>query len=246
MWQARGIIFLIRQDFVTELIGNFNGKRILDFGCGVGTLLNNMSIHKNALFDGLDANPRAIKLAKLKERGNVKFFLGNHLKNNIKNHHYNYIICMEVLEHIENEKEVIDFLKKKLRPGGSVIVTVPSRKKELRFTHFRVYKKNDLRKVFESEGFKTSYMKSYGFPLLRFFLMIFEIQNKLARRREKSEIMRLCFFGGIKKSRLYIMMIPVLRFVLRLDDIFSFMDMGIGVIARFDLETTKKHDANQL
>lgn len=236
-WQSSGIVFIIRQDFVMNLLRGTDGKRILDFGSGVGTILRSMSADDSGTFHGLDANARAVRLARKSEKKNLRFFLGDEKNNSLPDSYYDSIVCMEIIEHIKNEDDVIRFLKQKLKPGGSVIVTVPSRRKELKFTHFRIYKSNDLRLLFEKNGFRTTYLKSYGFPALRLSLFIFEWMNRMhGRKPTEHEVMSMYFFGGIKKNRIYIAFLPLLRRMLRIDNIFSFLDLGVGVVGRFDLK----------
>ena len=234
-WQSSGIVFMLRQDFVLRLLGDIRGKRILDFGCGVGTLLRNISPGRGALFHGMDMNARAMGIASAGQTDNLRFFAGDQNSNSLPDAFYDTVICMEIIEHIRDEREVIAFLKRKLKPGGSVIVTVPSRRKELKLTHFRVYRKDDLRRLFEANGFRTTYLKSYGFPMLRLSLSLFERLNSLRRKQDEHEVMSMYFFGGVKKKLIYRIMVPFLRKILRLDLLFSPLDFGVGVVGRFEL-----------
>jgi SAM-dependent methyltransferase len=83
----------------------------------------------------------------------------------IKKNHFDLIVCFEVLEHIKNEKKIIEFFFKSLKKGGSLILSVPSKNAplyragllknfDLIVGHLRRYTKNEITNVLTWGGFK--------------------------------------------------------------------------------------------
>jgi len=230
-WQQKGIVFMVRQDLVLNMLGPTKNKRILDFGSGVGTLLNIISQDNTTICHGLDMTPFCIELAKKGARNNAKYFLGDEKKNNLPND-YDAIICTEVLEHIEHEDDVIQFFREKLKRNGAVIVTVPSEKSQLKVpNHYRIYTKNSLRKLFESNGFETQSMQYYGFPMLKALITIYT--NLFFRNWEtKPDLLSAGCFED-RGLNLYNKMLPIMKQVLKIDKLFGYLGLGTGLAGKF-------------
>lgn len=231
MWQQQGITFIIKRDYVIRLLGTTKNKRILDFGCGVGTLLKDISKDKTATCHGIDIEPFAIELAqKNDDSKNAKFFVGSEHKNSLPNDFYDAVISMENMEHIENDNVLVRLFRRKLRGNGSVIVTVPSDRKMRDFPgHYRVYTKNSLRELFEKNGFRTICISYYGFPVLKASLTIYK--SLFRRGREFDTIY------GLKNPRtqnLYNKLLPLFKQLLKIDRCFAAMGFGTGLIGTFE------------
>lgn len=97
------------------------GKKILDYGCGVGDYLEFMQ--KNG-YDvlGMEPNEAARKIAQTKI-GQSKV-ISTELKN--INEKFDVITLWHVLEHIPNLNEIIGELKNHLRDNGVLIIAVPN------------------------------------------------------------------------------------------------------------------------
>ena len=103
---------------------NFN---ILDLGCGGGLICEPLA-RLGANITGIDFVKQNIITAKkhAKESGlDIKYFHQN--MNNIKlNKKYDAILILEVLEHIENWKIILN-VKKLLKPKGKIIISTINR-----------------------------------------------------------------------------------------------------------------------
>jgi len=235
-WQSSGIAHMTRRSFMIRLMGGARGKRILDYGCGVGTLLRELSEESSTICHGLDNNAMAIRIARkgMERRKNLRFLVGTAEKDGLPDHFYDAIVCMETLEHIEDEDGAISFFRRKLRKDGCVVLTVPS---FTRITedpnHYRYYRREDLRKAFERNGFRTCCVRSYGFPLLEAALLIFMCIYNM-RKKDEGKVGHYSY-GGIKKFGIYHRLLPLLKLVLRFDELFGRTDLGFGVIGKFKL-----------
>lgn len=97
-----------------------SGKKILDYGCGVGDFLDFVR-QKNYQIEGFEPNENALKIAQSK--------LGDVVNNQSildRNQNYDIITLWHVLEHIPNRDEIFQSLIDHLYPNGTLIVAVPN------------------------------------------------------------------------------------------------------------------------
>ena len=80
-----------------SIIGEIKNRRLLDLGCGTGTLLKYYS-SKNETF-GIDGSPEMIKIAKAKDK-NTNYSVGD-IKNFKINKKFNIIACaFDTINHL--------------------------------------------------------------------------------------------------------------------------------------------------
>ena len=111
------------------MAGNVDGLRILDFGCGDATFLVMLleAGAKPALAVGAEIDPRVItdNHSRLGNRPLLKFIHQDDLNAPDQAGSYDFIVCMEVCEHLYNQDVVLDLFVKLLRPGGRAMISVP-------------------------------------------------------------------------------------------------------------------------
>ena len=122
---------------ISAVIGS--GKTVLDVGCGKGILLDKLKANGNETF-GLDISDVVIDY--INQRGHkgiaqdVKVdYLGK----------FDYIILSHILEHLDNDKEVVNKFSKMGKLIGVVPFNCISSEEEM--THTRVYTKESLREL---------------------------------------------------------------------------------------------------
>ncbi len=118
-------------DFIESKFRVLEGKKILDLGCGTGSL-NIMLGRRGAAVRGLDLNERMIVQAKKKKPQaiNVQFVQGNMLDLNSFLPGVNFdVICSfgNTLVHLKNKNEiekVISLVSSKLKSSGTFMVQI--------------------------------------------------------------------------------------------------------------------------
>lgn len=103
------------------------GQKILDVGCGRGTLGKAVSSHGHIVW-GIEQHPSAISLAKNRihkviccDLTNFKF-----IKTELKNEQFDILIFSDVLEHFYNPLSILKFYLSYLKPGGQLMVSLPN------------------------------------------------------------------------------------------------------------------------
>ena len=135
----------------------------IEIGCGTGYLLDILQSLPGIAISGIDMHEESIKIAK-KRCGAARVFkatveeLGEVL--------FDTIGVFDVLEHIEDDKDVIKQLSKHLKLGGYMLITVPQHQwlfsdADQAAGHFRRYSRKKLRELLVDAGFKVIFSTSF-------------------------------------------------------------------------------------
>ena len=106
---------------VLPYVSKYKNANMLDIGCGwEAKLLKNLEpyILKGT---GIDFKTAAINSKKIKTITSV---IGKKLP--FKNNTFDFITLLAVLEHLDYPTEILNECARVLRPGGSILITVPS------------------------------------------------------------------------------------------------------------------------
>jgi ubiquinone/menaquinone biosynthesis C-methylase UbiE len=98
-------------------------RRLLDLGCDSGDVTARL-VDKAEETYGVDNNPEAIAAAKRKHKG-VKFVLAKGERLPFKDDFFDAVVMGEVLEHVEDERKTLNEVYRVLKPGGTLILSVP-------------------------------------------------------------------------------------------------------------------------
>ncbi|HPF99739.1 MAG TPA: class I SAM-dependent methyltransferase [Kiritimatiellia bacterium] len=151
-----------RRRIVGDLIRRVPHNRILDLGCGDGSLIAELSRHIKAEFTGADISGPAIEIA----RRNVPqaTFQQLDLSATSLPGRYDVVVLSEVLEHIEDDEAV---LRQVAAVAPHVVISVPggpADKVDRRYGHFRNYAGDLLPRKLDTAGFDLVYYRRWGFP----------------------------------------------------------------------------------
>ena len=156
---------------------------VLDIGCGVGTIDFYLGQQGKKVL-GLDVSKMAIKTARESAHkiGLNKFvnFVNMDFPKQKPKGKFELIILSEVVEHLKDDKHVVNEISKLLEKNGILIISSPSKNAPLykwgwlnefdkKVGHLRRYTSNDMRKLFEDKHFNIlEEVKTEG--LIRNFL----------------------------------------------------------------------------
>ena len=151
--QAQHRVFKIRDHLK-------HAERILDFGCGHGYFVEELAKKKMQVF-GFD-----IGSDKIKQHGNVKITNKKSLVE-YNETEFDVITLWHVLEHMQNHEAILDDLKQRLNPGGTIIIAVPNTGSlafklvgqkwgwlQQPYVHINHYNHHNLSLLLEKKGFK--------------------------------------------------------------------------------------------
>lgn len=136
-WNIKGnykILHKINPLRLEFILNNFDKsirkKNILDIGCG-GGLISELLAKKNANVTGIDENIYNIKQAK--NHAKISSLKINYLNKSLNSFNkknkqkYDLILCLEVLEHVENVEESLEIISKLLKTNGTLILSTINR-----------------------------------------------------------------------------------------------------------------------
>ena len=136
-WNIKGnykILHKINPLRLEFILNNFDKsikkKNVLDIGCG-GGLISELLAKKNGNVTGIDENIYNIKQAREHAKiGSIKINYKNQsldtfYKKNKKK--YDLILCLEVLEHVNDVKKTLDKISELMKPGATLILSTINR-----------------------------------------------------------------------------------------------------------------------
>lgn len=179
-----------RKLFIKLLKKNLKEKNplIADVGCGTGEMI--CSIKEIGFFPlGFDENQTAIDYCKEKELLVYKenFF---EKKQEII---FDVVFLLDVLEHIENDKDAINILFSRLKPSGFLFLNVPAfqflySNHDRVMGHYRRYIVKETRKLLERAGFEIVQIGYWNFFLFTPITIYRTIGRFLKIKSKNSEV----------------------------------------------------------
>ena len=190
--------------FVKEICDQVKDRRahILDVGCGTGANLVLLSEFGEA--EGVDVSPDA--LAFCRERGLDNVRLGAAEALPYEDNEFDLVTALDVVEHIDDDVAGLREMRRVLRPGGRVLLFVPTfmflwgLQDEVSH-HRRRYRLNELRQAVTAAGFeveRTTYANiTFFLPILlgRKFMRLTGIRTETENNINISALNRV--FGTI-------------------------------------------------
>jgi len=214
---------------VIKSLGMKKGDRVLDVGCGTGYFL--ARIEKVLQIDGvgIDFSSESIKKAKRWQKEGLEYLVAEAERLPFEDVSFDYVVCFDVLEHIEKQEKVLKEMARVLKKKGKILIYTINKRQRGTWNWF-------LEKV----GIPTDELVAHDKKL---FVFSDDLEKKLEKLGIKKErlIYYDCFFSlflnevmtlvekGLRKlglERIRFISKPLLFF-------FTFVSQALGSIVDF-------------
>jgi len=153
-----------KYNILCDLLRQFyNGTcpdRILDIGCGSGVFMGHLKMFRNDVF-GIDIAYDIIRILSRRDR-DAKAAVADAGRLPFKDNSFDLATLIDVLEHTEDDRRVVNNIKKALSSGGLLVLTVPAYNM-LYGNHDRLY---GHKRRYNRRGI-MALLKDAGFDVLR-------------------------------------------------------------------------------
>jgi glycosyltransferase involved in cell wall biosynthesis len=161
------------RDFNTwmfQQIRGFVGQRVLEAGCGVGNL--SQFLLDKELITCVDIDRLYVEII-ARRFGHLENFHAEYADltssdwNRLAERNFDTVICLNVLEHIDDDHKALENLFAVLRPGGRAVILVPQYgwlygSLDESVGHFRRYSADTLSQKVSRAGFRVDRMQSFN------------------------------------------------------------------------------------
>ena len=140
----------IRSRHVMRKVKIKSGEKVFDAGCGVG-LYSLRIAYKGAYVVGGDLSPLfkySLLFGDAKLTKRVDFIIMDLNYTPIKSESFDKILCVDVLEHIPNDKKVIAEFSRILKKNGEILIHVPNLKRYAKLKNSAKAKQMSLEKLY--------------------------------------------------------------------------------------------------
>lgn len=147
-----GLIY--RKYWLYPSLNSYLEGKVLDIGCGIGDFLK---YYKNSV--GVDINPNIVDFCR--QSGHEVYLMHNDFLP-FKNSDFDCVILDNVLEHLENPKNILNEIHRVLRENGTLIIGVPG---------YKGYDSDSDHKIFYNQFLLNETACNSGFKSLAIIMM---------------------------------------------------------------------------
>jgi ubiquinone/menaquinone biosynthesis C-methylase UbiE len=211
-----------RRQVLRQSLGRKKNTRILDVGCGTG---ETMTFLEHWLDDpfvfGVDNSSQATRYARSRSHDVIQ---ANAFTLPFEDGYFDYVLLLDVMEHIEDDLNMLLEANRVIHSGGRIIITVPALEflwssHDLGQGHFRRYTRSRLIELAKRAGFKIEKLSYFNFffslPIMLIRLLSRvkvlarmgnydnPINYSVAHIRIFNEILKFVFLAEIKAMRYF-------------------------------------------
>jgi len=176
----------------SRLVTRELGRRVVEVGCGLGNFTG-MLLHREAVI-AVDSQPDCIERLKQRypDRHNLHAFACDAASpafRDLARFHPDTCVCLNALEHIEDDRRALHGMASILAPGGVIVLLVPAFPMlygpiDANLGHYRRYSRRSIAHLADSAGLrirKVHYMNALGF-------FGWWVNSHILKRRAQSEM----------------------------------------------------------
>ena len=184
--------------WVVERVTSQSGPgRILDVGCGTG--INSTLLAEYGETVSCDVSPEAMEYCK--ERGVRNLALSRVETLSFVSASFDLVVALDVLEHIEDDLAGMGELRRVMRQGGLLIITVPAygflwSEHDEALQHKRRYAAYELRNKLTRAGFEVERITFY-ITLLFFPILIVRVLQNIFKRSTQPKTSHIILPGWV-------------------------------------------------
>ncbi len=236
-WGAQPAFYGPRHQFREDYLFNAlrrhaPGYTILDAACGAGTLLRRLA-KQHYYTIGLDMSPDFLTyIRNASEASTITLLQGDIQHIPCTSEYVDGVIAGEVLEHLEDDATPVGEFWRILRPGGICVISVPAEPSQWDWHdnwagHVRRYRRDELRRLLETQGFDVLRLHHYGFPFsYAFHRYIYLPIYRRKLRAYADKLHHLSTSGWWQQIAIYTLLL-----IFQFDNLFNRLPLGIGLIA---------------
>lgn len=138
LYIPKGLVWLLDllksrliEPFGLRELASLPKKRLMDVGCGNGTMLS-LATKLGWQAMGLEIDPAAVRASRTQ---GLNVLEGTYERLAEYSQAFDCIVCSHVLEHVHNPQDMLIKLKEALKPGGTLLLSLPNATSALRY-HF--------------------------------------------------------------------------------------------------------------
>jgi len=162
--------------WIYEELAPYAGQRVLEVGCGIGNMTD--FFLDRELLVGIDRMPASVAFIRQRFRGlsNIDILQADIVDPTIvprlRSYRFDTVMCINVLEHIEDDRQALQHMWKVLEPKGRLLLLVPAGRYlygtlDQALGHYRRYERDELAQRVIEAGFtplQLRYMNLAGIP----------------------------------------------------------------------------------
>jgi len=187
------------------LLSQLKGNTLLDIGCGVGHFIN-LAKENGYIVEGVEPDKVLIEMSR-KRYGNIGTIYNHNAQeiDSIKKK-YDSITLIDVLEHVEDDIDLLRSIRLKLASNGQLIVFVPAYQflysdRDQEIGHFRRYCRQQLIDLLSKTGYEVKHVRYWnmlGFFVYGLFEKILKKNTHHLRKPPKKNGIRSFLHKGVQ------------------------------------------------
>ena len=151
-----------------ELIRPHLGRELLEVGAGLGTMTKHLLPHGN--LTTTDVSPACLRELRrnFADYPQVRVDTLDITRNSYpRTEIYDTVVCVNVLQHLEDDVQALRHMRSLLKPGGRLVLYVPSNPRlfceiDRKVGHHRRYLAEEVRAKLRTAGFRTAHLRSHN------------------------------------------------------------------------------------